>query len=108
MKRRPRVAVGCLVCCLLLLATAFSAPQASDSVGFETDGSVVAWGCGGDYDYRQCDVPASATRGVKAIAANEFHSLARRNDSSVVAWGCYGYGAGECDVPVAARRGVIA
>jgi hypothetical protein len=42
-----------------------------------TPSATDAWGRGGGYDARQCDVPAAATRGVTAIAAGSCsHSLA--------------------------------
>jgi alpha-tubulin suppressor-like RCC1 family protein len=95
---------------LLLLAGVLSAAQASDSLALTKDGSVAAWGCGGRGDFGQCHVPASARRGVTAIAAGYFHSLALTKDGSVVAWGCAGgdHDFGQCRVPASARRGVTA
>ena len=64
----------------------------SHSVALKSNGSVLAWGCGGGFDYGQCTVPAGAASGVIAIAAGQYHSLALKSDGSVVAWGC---GAGQ-------------
>jgi alpha-tubulin suppressor-like RCC1 family protein len=94
-------------------------PISSDyNLALKKDGSVIAWGCG-RYDYGQCDVPASARKGVTAIAAGVYHSLAlkqeggaRRGYGSVVAWGC-GRSAtsdvdyGQCHVPAFAKYGGI-
>jgi hypothetical protein len=53
-------------------------------------------------------VPATATSGVKAIAAGVYHSLAVK-DGGVIAWGCHGGSAsGECNVPAIATSGVTA
>jgi hypothetical protein len=47
--------------------------------------------------------------GVVAIAAGYAHSLALKEDGSVVAWGCgFAWNLGQCDVPPAARSGVVA
>ena len=53
-------------------------------------------------------MPAAARRGVRAIAAGEYHSLALTTEGRVVAWGCGGKSVSECDVPASARRGVRA
>jgi Regulator of chromosome condensation (RCC1) repeat/PASTA domain len=64
------------------------------------DGTVVAWGCGGELDGGQCSVP-SGLSGVTAIAAGFAHSLALKGDGTVVAWGCaFGGDFGQCSVPV--------
>ena len=60
------------------------------SLALKSDGSVLAWGCGGGNDYGQCTVPAGALSGVIAIAAGAYHSLALKSDGSVLAWGCGG------------------
>jgi alpha-tubulin suppressor-like RCC1 family protein len=46
------------------------------SLALLKNGSVVAWGCGGNANSGQCRVPASARRGVTAIAADYGKSLA--------------------------------
>jgi len=69
----------------------------------------MAWGCGADYDFGQCDVPAPNTD-FSAVAAGWFHSLALKANGSVVAWGCgvdqYGNKTdyGQCDVPAPNTR----
>jgi alpha-tubulin suppressor-like RCC1 family protein len=79
------------------------------SLALKNDGSVLACGCGGGYDYGECRVHASAGSSVIAVAAGTYHSLALKKDGSVVAWGCgRGYDFGECRVPASARSGVIA
>jgi PASTA domain len=47
----------------------------AQSLALKGDGTVVAWGCGGDTDAGQCSVP-SGLFGVSAIAAGLWHSLA--------------------------------
>jgi hypothetical protein len=47
------------------------------SLGLKSDGSIVAWGCGGDANVGQCDIPAP-NRGYTALAAGLWHSLAIR------------------------------
>ena len=74
---------------LLLLVGALTA-AVPGSVALRKAGGVVAWGCRGDTDSGQCDVPRSAKSGVIAIAAGGAHSLALTKDGSVVAWGCGG------------------
>jgi hypothetical protein len=69
------------------------------SLALKSDGTVVAWGCGGGEDFGQCSVP-SGLSGVTAIAADFFHSLALKSDGTVVAWGCGGgEDFGQCSVP---------
>jgi hypothetical protein len=75
------------------------------SLALKADGSVVAWGCG--INFGQCDVPASASSGVRAIAA-AWQSLALKDDGSVLAWGCLVGDYGQCSVPAAAGSGVTA
>ena len=66
-------------------------------------GAVIAWGCGDTDGHGQCDVPATATSDVTAIAASTWDSLALKRDGSVVAWGCRGdVDFGQCSVPAAA------
>jgi Regulator of Chromosome Condensation (RCC1) repeat protein/PASTA domain-containing protein len=63
-------------------------------------GTVVAWGCQGEFaDVGQCTVP-SGLSGVTAIAAGWSFNLALKGDGTVVAWGC-GANAdfGQCSVP---------
>ena len=69
------------------------------SLALKSDGTVVAWGCGGFTDFGQCSVPAGLSD-VVAIAASQAHSLALKSDGTVVAWGC-GMSAdfGQCTVP---------
>jgi alpha-tubulin suppressor-like RCC1 family protein len=45
------------------------------SLALKKDGSIVAWGCGGNASFGQCSVPAEAT-GAVAIAANFAQGLA--------------------------------
>jgi len=74
-----------------------------------SSGSVVAWGCAPAVDLGQCAVPTAAGRGVTAISASPWYSLALK-DGGVLAWGC-GFGsfdAGQCSVPAAASSGVTA
>ena len=78
------------------------------SLALKTDGSVVAWGCGGFVNWGQCTIPAAVASGVTAIAAGYYHSLALKQDGSVVAWGCGIGDAGQCTVPAAATSGVTA
>ena len=68
------------------------------SLALKGDGSVVAWGCGGGFDYGQCSVPGGLS-GVTAVAAGTDHSLALKGDGTVVAWGCVGFDHGQCSVP---------
>ena len=79
--------------------TAISAGSAH-SLALKRDGTVVAWGCGGDggSDDGQCNLPAGLS-GVTAIAAGNAQSLALKSDGTVVAWGCAGFDHGQCSVP---------
>src|SRR3954466_15519337 len=73
----------------------------------EPPGSVIAWGCHRDGKTVECNVPAAAATGVKAISSGLVHSLALRLDGSVIAWGCSAADDwGQCTVPVAAASGV--
>jgi hypothetical protein len=82
----------------LARATALAAAD-SHSLALQTDGTVVAWGCGGGGNYGQCSVP-SGLSGVRAIAAGFFDSLALKGDGTVVAWGCnVSPDRGQCAVP---------
>jgi hypothetical protein len=79
------------------------------SLALKSDGSVLAWGCGGGLDFGQCAVPAAAGSGVVAIAAGSGHSLVLKSNGSVLAWGCGSpYYFGQCTVPAAASSGVLA
>src|SRR5919197_2988448 len=63
-----------------------------------TNGTVVAWGCGGFAAAGQCTVP-SGLSGVTAVDAGSSHSLALKSDGTVVAWGCTKNNGGQWDVP---------
>jgi hypothetical protein len=71
-------------------------------------GGVAAWGCAADTNGGQCTVPASAQRGITAIAAGAVHSLALTQDGRVLEWG------EACEDPVCntpppqAQSGVVA
>jgi alpha-tubulin suppressor-like RCC1 family protein len=68
------------------------------SLALKSDGTVVAWGCGGGSDTGQCRVPMGLS-GVTAISAGYSHSLALKGDGTVVAWGCGGgLDSGQCTV----------
>jgi hypothetical protein len=56
------------------------------SLALRSNGTVVAWGCGGGHDSGQCAVPPGLS-GVVAIAAG-IDSLALKSDGTVVEWGC--------------------
>src|SRR5581483_5431312 len=73
--------------CGVALVVGVGASRASDSVGRAT-GGVIAWGCGENFDFAQCVVPAAAKSGVAAIAASTAQSIALKRDGSVIAWGC--------------------
>jgi len=60
------------------------------------DGSIVAWGCGGPYDYGQCNVPIPNANFV-SVAAGFRHNLGLKGDGSIVAWGWNGDH--QCNVP---------
>jgi hypothetical protein len=60
-----------------------------------SDGTVVAWGCGGPFG--QC-LPPSGLSGVTSISAGESHNVALKADGTIVAWGC-GIDLGQCNVP---------
>jgi hypothetical protein len=78
------------------------------SLALKGDGTVVAWGCSGDFgNFGQCTVP-NGLSGVTAIAAGRYHSVAVKGDGTVVAWGCGGgFTWGQCSVPIG-LSGVIA
>jgi len=63
----------------------------SHTLALHTDGSISAWGEGGD---GQTDTPHEIA---VAIATGGFHNLALRPDGTVMAWGRNR--AGQCDVP---------
>ncbi|HOB97598.1 MAG TPA: immunoglobulin domain-containing protein [Verrucomicrobiota bacterium] len=63
----------------------------SHTVALHTDGSISAWGEGGD---GQTDTPHETA---VAIATGGFHNLALRPDGTVMAWGRNR--SGQCDVP---------
>jgi hypothetical protein len=60
---------------------------------------VVAWGCGGDANWGQCDIPRGLSGAVTAVAAGRVQSLALKADGTVVAWGCRSNDSGQCNVP---------
>ena len=57
------------------------------SLASKSNGTVVAFGCQGGYDFGQSSVP-SGLSDVTAVAAGIGHSLALKGDGTVVAWGC--------------------
>jgi hypothetical protein len=82
--------LGVLIVGLLLAPSAAQAIQAK---------RVVAWGCGGDANWGQCDVPPGLSGAVIAVAAGRVQSLALKADGTVVAWGCRSNDSGQCNVP---------
>jgi hypothetical protein len=62
----------------------------------------LAWGYNG---YGQCTIPASANRGVSAIAGGSQHAIALK-DGAVLAWGDNSIG--QCNIPPSAKSGVSA
>ncbi len=87
-------------CALTLLCASFGAGLAHAA----SPGSVVAWGLN---NFGQATVPPSARRGVIAVEAGEFHSVALKSDGSVVVWGTNNY-YGQTNVPISAKSGVKA
>ncbi|WP_232680374.1 hypothetical protein [Nocardioides sp. R-C-SC26] len=78
------------------------------SLAVLADGSVRAWGAGGETDEGQADVPAAFTgpnpqRPVVDVAAGFYHSVALTRDARVVTWGAeQNFGdvdEGQLDVP---------
>jgi hypothetical protein len=101
-KRRPF-----RLCALVVLSLGLLIPVGNASA--TSPGRVVAWGCPAFADGGQCAVPASASNGVTAISAGNFHSLALKDDGSVLAWGCAQWADfGQCGVPASASSGVTA
>jgi alpha-tubulin suppressor-like RCC1 family protein len=93
-KQMPRRLLAIAVLSLGLLV-----PGGTGHARATASGTVVAWGCIGQYaDFGQCNVP-SGLSGVTAIAAGPGNGLALKSDGTVVAWGCNGTGAGPCAVP---------
>jgi PASTA domain/Regulator of chromosome condensation (RCC1) repeat len=86
-------------CALALLSVGLLlAPGVSGATRSTAPGTVVAWGCGGNYG--ACDVPRGLPGVVTATAAGWVHSLALKSDGTVVAWGCgSGNDYGQCSVP---------
>jgi alpha-tubulin suppressor-like RCC1 family protein len=83
---RLRALVLMVVCVITpLMGAVSSTAQAA------VTGTVVAWG---QNDYGQTNVPAGL-RGVTAIAAGFWHTVALKSDGTVVAWG-----ANECWLPL--------
>lgn len=80
-------------------ATTVAAGQ-NHSLALKTDGTVVAWGCGGAQNVGHCSVPDGLS-GVTAIDADQWDSLALKSDGTVVAWGCLldFTNFGQCNVP---------
>src|SRR2546421_846654 len=85
---------------LAVLVLGLILPAGAARSGTTATGTVVAWGCFGQYaDFGQCTVPAGLS-GVTAISAGYGHNLALKADGTVVAWGCgNNANAGQCDVP---------
>lgn len=97
---------ACSKWCLFLFATGLLVLPLPAAAG-GPPGSVIAWGCHRDGKTVECNVPAAAATGVKAIAAGLVHDLALKLDGSVIAWGCSAADDwGQCTVPVAAASGV--
>jgi hypothetical protein len=85
------------LCALAVLSVGLLFPTGAQATA---TGTVVAWGCSGEFqDFGQCSVPSGLT-GVTAVAAGFYHSLALKDDGTVVAWGCGISGDyGQCSVP---------
>src|SRR5207248_5547036 len=84
---------------IAVLSLGLLVPGGTGHARATASGTVVAWGCIGQFaDSGQCSVP-SGLSGVTAIAAGWGHSLALKSDGTVVAWGCNGTGGGPCAVP---------
>jgi hypothetical protein len=82
--------LGVLIVGLLLAPSTAQATQAK---------RVVAWGCGGDANWGQCDVPPGLSGAIIAVAGGRVQSLALKADGTVVAWGCRSNDSGQCNVP---------
>ena len=109
-KRRPHVAAVIAVaaalvagvCFVILVLKPFSGSGTTASVstgvyhtvGLKRDGTVVACGGQGDYEFGQCDV--SGWKGITAVAAGGGHTVGLRKDGTVVACGFNGNS--QCDV----------
>jgi Regulator of chromosome condensation (RCC1) repeat/PASTA domain len=102
-RARPRLRL----CALAVLGVGLLlAPGVSGATRATAPGTVVAWGCGGNYG--ACGVPRDLADVVTATAAGWVHSLALKSDGTVVAWGCgSGNDYGQCSVP-AGLSGVTA
>jgi len=55
--------------------------------GLHEDGSVECWGCEGDKDWNQCDVPDGK---YIQVSAGMFHTCLISEDKQVVCFGCQG------------------
>lgn len=97
MKRpvRQNSAVRLLALAVLTL-TALGSPGSAQAAPAKR---VVAWGCGADANWGQCDVPRGLSGAVTAVAAGRVQSLALKADGTVVAWGCRSNDSGQCNVP---------
>ena len=75
------------------------------SLALKSDGTVVAWGCGGGTTTGSAACRRGLS-GVTAIAAGVYHSLALKSDGTVVAWGCARrqLDDGQCSVPARPLR----
>src|SRR5207248_1961655 len=92
---------------IAVLSLGLLVPGGTGHARATASGTVVAWGCIGQFaDSGQCSVP-SGLSGVIAIAAGSFHSLAVKKDGTVVAWGCGINDFGQCSVP-GGLTGVVA
>jgi len=93
---RLRAVLGLAVVCTAFLYCVSGASAQT------TNGVVTAWGYN---DYGQCNIPASASSGVSAIAGGGSHTIALK-DGAVLAWG--DNGSGQCTIPASANSGVSA
>jgi PASTA domain/Regulator of chromosome condensation (RCC1) repeat len=84
------------LCVLAVSLTALGSPGSAQAIPAKR---VVAWGCGGDANWGQCEIPRGLSGAVTAVAAGRVQSLALKVDGTVVAWGCRSNDSGQCNVP---------